>query len=407
MTSAARVLLSLLCLTVAPQIMRAQTRDSAGIRITTSAQPMWRSGHAWSVDPKPVLTIGEAEGEEPYLFGSIFQAKPIGKDLFAVVDYRALGIRLFDAAGRHVRTIGRQGAGPGEFKSAPTIAFHAPDTIVAYDPMQRRISWFTLDGKLAREHSFLGSPLAESLPMIATWDAWHVLDDGTVVTTGLDLSHRPPPGLTKQARLVKVVNVDKPTAVDIGAFPDRESIRAGRWGISNPFAPRSEVAVRRGTGTVFVSGPQAWEIRAYTRDGALREIIRAGIPRMKLTRAMIQKGRDRLKELRGASATEIADAERAFDGLQFADSTRAIRQILDDGTGNLWVARWNGEASSLKKTLPYNYDVIDSRGRWLGAVVVPASVGDIVAIEGNRLIAVWQDEMNVQYVRSYPIRRPK
>ena len=44
-----------------------QLRDSAGIRIIENASPPEGSRLDWRIGPEPTLTIGEVDGEEPYL----------------------------------------------------------------------------------------------------------------------------------------------------------------------------------------------------------------------------------------------------------------------------------------------------------------------------------------------------
>src|SRR5690606_15235509 len=47
------------------------SHDSAGVHIVTSSAPAWVPGTEWTVVDEPVLSIGLAEGEAPYLFGEI------------------------------------------------------------------------------------------------------------------------------------------------------------------------------------------------------------------------------------------------------------------------------------------------------------------------------------------------
>ena len=42
-------------------------RDSAGVRITENARPPEGSRLPWRIGPEPTVSIGELEGEEPYM----------------------------------------------------------------------------------------------------------------------------------------------------------------------------------------------------------------------------------------------------------------------------------------------------------------------------------------------------
>ena len=48
-------------------------RDSAGIRITENARPPEGSRLPWRIGPEPMVSIGELEGEEPYMLHQVFQ----------------------------------------------------------------------------------------------------------------------------------------------------------------------------------------------------------------------------------------------------------------------------------------------------------------------------------------------
>lgn len=65
-----------------------------------------------------------------------------------VVDTKPAVIKVFDDSGRFVRTIGREGAGPGEFRMA-LIAVRGGRLLV-HDPMAARVSLFDTSGTYVR-----------------------------------------------------------------------------------------------------------------------------------------------------------------------------------------------------------------------------------------------------------------
>lgn len=58
---------------------------------------------------------------------------------------QAAQIRVYDPQGRHLRTIGRRGEGPGEFEDSPVFGV-VGDTIWAYDSTLRRVTLFDRRG---------------------------------------------------------------------------------------------------------------------------------------------------------------------------------------------------------------------------------------------------------------------
>jgi len=91
------------------------------------------------------LVIGGDPSDENTLFyqPTGMWASPAG-DIF-VVEMGNKRVQMFDAEGNYVRTIGKEGQGPGEFQF-PFFVVEAPDGLGVYDMRNRRISVFSSDG---------------------------------------------------------------------------------------------------------------------------------------------------------------------------------------------------------------------------------------------------------------------
>ena len=118
--------LLLLTALAAPVDARAQApaslmRDSSGVRIIENARPGWAPGKAWTLSASPLLEIGPAGGPE-YVFSRIASATRLRDGRIVVAERAALQLRFFSATGRHLRTVGAKGQGPGEFSEPHTIA---------------------------------------------------------------------------------------------------------------------------------------------------------------------------------------------------------------------------------------------------------------------------------------------
>jgi hypothetical protein len=96
--------------------------------------------------PRPTLTIG-AEGDPDYEFLMIGALLRLPTGSIAVADWRNPRIRIFDSTGQFLRNLGRQGAGPGEFRAVHAL-FLAGDTLIAYDWHLRRLTRFLPTGAL-------------------------------------------------------------------------------------------------------------------------------------------------------------------------------------------------------------------------------------------------------------------
>ncbi len=69
------------------------------------------------------LSIGVAEGPDEYVFGRIVGVVTDSLGRLYAADLQANEVRVFDAAGEFLFTIGRRGAGPGEFDGPCCLAF--------------------------------------------------------------------------------------------------------------------------------------------------------------------------------------------------------------------------------------------------------------------------------------------
>src|SRR5688500_17313623 len=67
----------------------------------------------WRVSERPILSIGSSDAEGPELFGSVEGAVRLSSGIVVVADGKSLELRFFSPAGRHLRTSGRRGGGPG------------------------------------------------------------------------------------------------------------------------------------------------------------------------------------------------------------------------------------------------------------------------------------------------------
>lgn len=131
------------CATTAAERVAAviDTLPSGIVRVTSDKPVGWSdSSRAWKF--AEVRHYGTAEGP-----GELIEPGNLGVDgagRLYVVDTKPAVIKVYDSAGAFLRTIGREGSGPGEFK----VGFMAVrgSHVVIHDPMQRRTSVFDTAG---------------------------------------------------------------------------------------------------------------------------------------------------------------------------------------------------------------------------------------------------------------------
>ncbi len=161
----------------------------AGIIRVTNTPPSSGIEPTWVIEPD--VRIGALQGDGPEVFSEIKSIAPLLDGRIAVLDAHAQEIRIFDKDGEYLRTLGRPGAGPGEFGRADGLLVGPDGLILVRDPANSRLSFFNPDDGLVAEQRaeiFVSGPRWE-----ATNDA-----EGTVYEWTTDIH---------QGRAWSVINV--------------------------------------------------------------------------------------------------------------------------------------------------------------------------------------------------------
>ncbi|HYH79383.1 MAG TPA: hypothetical protein VEX86_06290 [Longimicrobium sp.] len=114
-----------------------------------NAAPAWKDGRGWRFAPAPSAIIGESEGAPEYPLGHVAGALILSDTLVVVGDRGSAQIRYFSPRGIHLRTLGRTGDGPGEFRRIDWIGARG-DTVVVWDSFAARATLLKPDGTVAR-----------------------------------------------------------------------------------------------------------------------------------------------------------------------------------------------------------------------------------------------------------------
>jgi len=378
--------------------------DSLGIPVVFSTGPAWDSGQNWRLSETPKLSIGVRTGDEAYLFFNVADAFQLPDGGVAVVhSSRPPSFRLYDQAGKHIRSFGAAGEGPGEFRSLPLGWLEEGETLGGYDPTLGRITRFTMDGQLLdtqmvpRVRSPMG-PGDTDLP-----PRWvDRFGDGRL----LGFPSAVPYEEGRSRPVFPFTSLDLSTlrydtlALALGADWLVKGLEKGFFAEFSTavFSPMS-VAVAHDT-TAFVSDTKDFWITEVAPGGrVVRRFGRAWEPKPVTPE---EKEKYRAQVLSGAQSDfERRDAESRLRIMVFADTHPAhdTRMIVDSG-GNLWVALQPSETTETRM-----WSVFDPEGVYLGDVSIPKLLR-VKEIGIDAVVGVWRDELDVQSVRAYHLRKP-
>lgn len=325
-------------------------KDSAGIRIIETSVPAWREAEAWVISSQPVLQIGTREGDQSTQLFQVQDAARRSDGVVVVVNLGSGDVRLYSSDGRHIRTVGRKGSGPGEFRDPRKVWVIADDSLVVMD--WTRVSVFDSSGTFVRS------------TQIGPWPLHERFDDGSflklVIPPGMDAFL---PGYTRPD-LALVRSLADGTAADtLARLAGDELFRStsDAGGVSSYRAPFGIVrsaavhgdSVYTGDGTTF----DIWDLDS---DGALARIIRRHSKRTPVTPATTESYEARMLE----GATTDAGRrrlERLFREWTYPSFEPSYDDLRVDHEGDIWARHYAiGSIGS-------RWSIFDSAGRWLGS----------------------------------------
>lgn len=309
---------------------------------------MWSGGQPWRLSPEPRVAIGTANGAPAYRLFRVYGAARLQDGRIVVVNGGTNELRFYDPAGQFLFATGREGEGPGEFRSLQTVWQLASDSLLAYDFLVQRLSVLSLDGAYARSFR-VESPAGRQLLVRGLFRDGSLLVAGTsrVVAAGTSS------GMVRASAPYFRYSRDGVLVDTLGRFPSGESyrlvLRKDDYRLTSPpFArnPRTTVA-----GDHFAFGASdEWEIGLYSAAGSLQRLIRLERGNRAVTSEDKARFRDeRLEWAMEGGPESVMVAKRMLAAVPFPETMPAYGALELDAEGNLWVAhytaRWEEQAA--------------------------------------------------------------
>jgi hypothetical protein len=317
-------------------------------------------------------------------------------------------VKVYDARGRYLRSIGREGGGPGEFERPASLGWRG-DTLWVADPPQTRISLFLPNGRFVRSISFSrAAPLTDGRPHIPG----SLLADGSVLGFW-------------QAPLF-VIAGSKPVSVPMVRFTARgEPIGLlARREDRNEFGVISEGTSRTYFPQPFTDTP----LTAVSPDGSTVIIVRRNaatrpdstvfsVQRLRysgrvtlsrnyqyrpqpLTRERVERAVD--EHVGGLGETRIRTPEAAVLRRQIRQNLYRphflppVTELVLGRDGTIWLRR-----EDLGREMAW-WHVLDASGRMIARAWVPAGVR-VAYADRTQVWAVEKDELDVPTLVKYRI----
>lgn len=374
--------------------VRTEFRDSAGIRIIENSRPPEGSRLDWRIGPEPLLSIGQVEGEEPYLFERVFGIEMLSDGRIVIGDDGAKELRVFDQQGNHLETWGGRGEGPGEFGGIQLwgMARLPGDSIMVWGFLWPELTVFGPDGQFARRF----------IPERAQWDSrgrMRHLVPSTVSGDGLILANQDI--LYMHPGLVEVWDAGGELRGSLGEHPGQEVIRHG--GRDTDPVMFARYAFRRSWGDLFIINTNhRYEFRAFALDGSLARIVRLDHELRTPTRAHVAAYTDEeLSWISSERADRLAERRRELRDMAVAEHLPAFSFVSTDALDHLWVYEYEAPGEETPDAL---VTVFDPEGRALGYFEIPEGMFVYEAGE-DYILGKVRDELGVETVHIWSLDR--
>lgn len=303
-----------------------------------------------------------------------------------VFDEKPAGIIVYSAQGNFLRTIGRRGAGPGEYSDVATLRMHR-DTLIVHDRMAHRLLFFALDGRV------LGSAPAGGGPI-------HQLSPDGVLSYLAYLPAAPSRGKGDIGEGVIRVRTDG-RVVDTLLFPAAPLPRLWTWvdakhdlGHGVPFTP-DRVSRLDGDGRLIWGDQAAYRFVVAPHGLDTARIIEATAPAWPIA--------DSRRSEAFATAVREAPWLRTRGEISDIPTTYPLwTSFFTDEDRNLWVSRPGPD-----RRVQF-MDVFDSLGVLRGTVPVPYDADRVRAADrrGGRFAFAMENDEGLTTIEVWRVQKP-
>jgi len=294
------------------------------------------------------LRIGERRDEPRYAFYDPLGIAVDGAGRIYVADAGDHQVKVYDEAGNHLRSLGREGQGPGEFAGPGAITVAGSRLVVA----DSRVSFWDLEGNW----------VDETTTGLFLWTL-SGRDDGTFVVRYASFD-------PDTARQVAVVAMWDTEGQEMGRYPTLlegapifyPSARAdGRVALQVAHAEPTFAVDRRGL--FYLTPSDNYQVLAFAAEGAMAWALRVAYSRPPVSRHEIDRAMD-IVHRRFPSAKEAE--------IDWPAAEPALGRLFVDGHGHLYVLPYVAPGLEPEER---QVDVYSAEGERLFSGLMP-SLGD-------------------------------
>ena len=379
--------------------------DSAGVSIVENPSTgLWDADERWTVVEE--LRIGTTEGDPNFQFSQVSGIAGFSDGRIAVFDQQAQHFRVFGPDGTYLSTVGRPGSGPGEFAlGAGPLLVIPGDTVIVPDVTNQRVNRYGPDGEPIDSYPL---DFRKGLPL-----AWVVREDGVIVNQirplNLPDTEVLDPNDAIVARASDGAIVDTLLVLESGGSLNL----TGQGQQRLIFAPEPLWTL---SGDRVVYGVTSeYRLFQFGTDATLERVFTAPFEERSVSESDQQMLRDAIGGFLSDLGLDQAQIEASQQAIGFAETYPAFGLVRGGPDGTIWVQHirtpdemTEEELESFNLQLGFGsttWDVFGADGRLLGSIEMPRGFQPL-NFEGDRILGIWRDELEVQFAMVLRIERP-
>ncbi len=278
-----------------------------------------------------------------------------------VLDGKESHVKIFDAAGKYIKTFGRKGQGPGELSSPLGLSINRVKKEIVIPEINRRLSFFRLDGSFIKNQS-----------MKETWGLRARVDSkGNIVMQEAIMDPKDPHYVTKK------FDPDLKLIAELTESP------APTPQVFNPLMAVSYWTIDEQDNVVY-GYPKTYEIEVFGPSNAIVKKILKDYDPVEITEA------EKDEQRKIISADGMGNMKLEFDKVH-----PAFRRFFLSDQGHLFVETW--EKTKDGKTV---HDIFDADGRFLSRIALTLSG---IEIRNGKYYALEEDAEGYQSIKRYSV----
>lgn len=390
-TSIASLALAPGCSAPEPPVLSGGIRDSVGVMIVENSMAHLARLEVTEV-PAPAIRIGTVDGPANYQFFKARGVASLSDGTIAVLNAGEHELRFYDQTGHFIRTVGRQGNGPGEFQF-PVGLRRSGDTLSVVDMVANRLTEIAPDGQVLRTRT-----VAARLSGFIAF-----LDSSTFIAAEPHSLRGLGEGVYDLPHILRRVDLRHGTVDTIGLFGGRRELQtfAGDLVVQTAVPFTVYPQVRIWNNEIYVLEGNTPNVDVYDRSGALTRSIRV----QKKSRAVTSSDFahfviDRINELAALPhtselAVRRADLKSIYDRMPSPPHFAYFDDLIVADSGDLWVRDYDPFPGAFQ-----TWTRFDPAGFAVQVVRLPHAVR-LYEIKYGSALGVRTDSLGIEYVERY------